>query len=415
MRKCNNKEKIMSNLVIKKSGNVKPPMVAKTAKKSKKKSSSNVKVVGGKDYLEKIRDAVNSSSGVDICTLAGDTVIDVAKASTNIPSLDSILKGGLPIGRIMEFYGNESCGKTTAALQYAGVLQKLKKTVALIDVEHALDKRYAKKLGVNIDDLIHVEPEYGEQALQVVDLLIDQKVDLIVIDSVSALTPKKELEGEMGEHNVGTQAKLMSQALRKVTAKAKKNNITIIFINQLRQKIGPMVRNPDVTSGGKSLAFYASVRLEFKYMGVIKTKIDGAEVVIGRNIKTKLVKDKTGGMMGNTIELDVINGLGFDRERDMAKFALKMGIFNRSGAWYSYNGNNIGQGLDKTMQFLKDNPDVADEVSKKLLDLDLEENKESVEEIIRENAEPAFDGDEFDEEDSNNTPSEKVDDSTKSE
>ncbi|MCP5366013.1 MAG: recombinase RecA [Hyphomicrobiales bacterium] len=266
--------------------------------------------------------------------------------------------GGLPRGRIIEVYGPESSGKTTLALHAVAESQKLGGTCAFIDAEHALDPIYARKLGVNIDDLLISQPDGGEQALEIADTLVRSgAVDLLIIDSVAALVPRAELEGEMGDTHVGLQARLMSQALRKLTASVSKSRTTIIFINQIRMKIGVMFGNPETTTGGNALKFYSSVRLEIRRIGAIKDR----DEVVGNQTRVKVVKNKLAPPF-KMVEFDIMYGEGISKKGEILDLGVKAGIVEKSGSWFSYNSERIGQGRENAKQFLRDNPAVSDEI-----------------------------------------------------
>ncbi|MBV8035447.1 recombinase RecA [Roseateles sp.] len=293
----------------------------------------------------------------------GEAIEDIQVVSTGSLGLDIALGvGGLPRGRVIEIYGPESSGKTTLTLQVIAEMQKLSGTCAFIDAEHALDVQYAQKLGVNLPDLLISQPDTGEQALEIVDALVRSgSVDLIVIDSVAALTPKAELEGEMGDALPGLQARLMSQALRKLTATIKKTNCTVIFINQIRMKIGVMFGSPETTTGGNALKFYASVRLDIRRIGSIKK----GEEVIGSETKVKVVKNKVSPPF-KTAEFDILYGEGISREGEIIDMGVVAKIVDKSGAWYAYNGEKIGQGKDNSREFLRENPELAREIENKI-------------------------------------------------
>ena len=293
----------------------------------------------------------------------GEALEDIQVVSTGSLGLDIALGvGGLPRGRVIEIYGPESSGKTTLTLQVIAEMQKQSGTCAFIDAEHALDVQYAQKLGVNLQDLLISQPDTGEQALEIVDALVRSgSVDLIVIDSVAALTPKAELEGEMGDSLPGLQARLMSQALRKLTGTIKKTNCMVIFINQIRMKIGVMFGNPETTTGGNALKFYSSVRLDIRRTGSIKK----GEEVIGSETKVKVVKNKVSPPF-KTAEFDILYGEGISREGEIIDMGVAAQILEKSGAWYAYNGEKIGQGKDNAREFLRENPDVAQEVENKV-------------------------------------------------
>ena len=280
--------------------------------------------------------------------------------------------GGLPRGRIIEVYGPESSGKTTVALHVVAEAQKAGGVAAFIDAEHALDPIYAEALGVNIDELIVSQPDTGEQALEITEALVrSAAVDVVVVDSVAALVPKAEIEGDMGDSHVGLQARLMSQALRKLAGAINKSNTTAVFINQLREKVGIMFGNPEVTPGGRALKFYSSVRLEVRRIDSIK---NGQEI-IGNRTKVKVVKNKVAPPF-KIAEFDIMYGKGISREGDIVDMAAKYGIIKKAGAWYSYNDEKIGQGRDKAKQFLADNPEIAEHIEKLVLDEVLGRNKE---------------------------------------
>ncbi|RTL42061.1 MAG: recombinase RecA [Burkholderiales bacterium] len=293
----------------------------------------------------------------------GEVIEDIQVVSTGSLGLDIALGvGGLPRGRVVEIYGPESSGKTTLTLQVIAEMQKLGGTAAFIDAEHALDIQYAQKLGVNLQDLLISQPDTGEQALEIVDALVRSgSVDLIVVDSVAALTPKAELEGEMGDSLPGLQARLMSQALRKLTATIKKTNCTVIFINQIRMKIGVMFGSPETTTGGNALKFYASVRLDIRRIGSIKK----GEEVIGSETKVKVVKNKVSPPF-KTAEFDILYGEGISREGEIVDMGVVAKVVDKSGAWYAYNGEKIGQGKDNAREFLRENPDIAREIENKI-------------------------------------------------
>jgi recombination protein RecA len=283
--------------------------------------------------------------------------------STGSIGLDTALGiGGLPRGRVIEIYGPESSGKTTVAIHVIAEAQKKGGMCAIIDAEHAFDSAYAQKLGVDIDNLLISQPDYGEQALEIADrLILSGALDVVVIDSVAALVPKGELEGEMGDSKMGLQARLMSQALRKLTATINKTNTICIFINQLREKIGVMFGNPETTTGGNALKFYASVRLDIRRMAQIK---DGDEAV-GNRVKVKVVKNKVAPPF-RTAEFDLVFGEGISKIGEILDMGVEMGIVNKSGSWFSYNENKLGQGREGVKTLLKDNPALADEIEAKI-------------------------------------------------
>jgi len=281
---------------------------------------------------------------------------DIEAVSTGSLGLDIALGiGGLPRGRIVEIYGPESSGKTTLTLHAIAEMQKTGGTAAFIDAEHALDPIYAEKLGVDIDNLLVSQPDTGEQALEIADALVrSSAVDVVVIDSVAALTPKAEIEGDMGDSHVGLQARLMSQALRKLTANIKRTNTLVIFINQIRMKIGVMFGSPETTTGGNALKFYASVRLDIRRIGSIKK----ADEILGNETRVKVVKNKVAPPF-KQVEFDILYGQGISREGEILDFGVKEGLIEKAGSWYSYDGKKIGQGKDNARQFLIDNPDAA--------------------------------------------------------
>ena len=273
--------------------------------------------------------------------------------------------GGLPRGRVVEIYGPESSGKTTLALQAVAEAQKLGGTAAFVDAEHALDTTYADKLGVNIDDLLISQPDTGEQALEITDMLVRSgAVDIVVVDSVAALTPKAEIEGEMGDSHVGLQARLMSQALRKLTGNIKRTNCMVIFINQIRMKIGVMFGSPETTTGGNALKFYASVRMDIRRIGAIKR----GDEVIGNQTRVKVVKNKVAPPFRQA-EFEILYGQGTSREGELIDLGVEHNIVKKSGAWYSYGDDRIGQGKDNVRQFLLENPDMAADIEKQLRDI----------------------------------------------
>ena len=283
--------------------------------------------------------------------------------STGSLGLDIALGiGGLPKGRVIEIYGPESSGKTTLTLQVVAECQKAGGTAAFVDAEHALDPSYAEKLGVNVEDLLVSQPDTGEQALEVTDMLVRSgAVDVIVVDSVAALTPKAEIEGEMGDHHVGLQARLMSQALRKITGNIKRSNCMVIFINQIRMKIGVMFGNPETTTGGNALKFYSSVRLDIRRIGAVK---NGDEVV-GNETRVKIVKNKVAPPFRQT-EFQIMYGQGIYHMGEVIDLGVKQGLIDKAGAWYSYNGDRIGQGKANAAKYLEENKDIADAIESKI-------------------------------------------------
>ena len=286
---------------------------------------------------------------------------DVSAVSTGSLGLDLALGiGGLPRGRVVEIYGPESSGKTTLALHAAAEIQKAGGTAAFVDAEHALDPSYAEKLGVEIGDLLVSQPDTGEQALEITDMLVRSgATDLIIIDSVAALTPKAEIEGEMGDSHMGLQARLMSQALRKLTANIKRSNTLVIFINQIRMKIGVMFGNPETTTGGNALKFYSSVRMEIRRIGAIKKN----DEVVGNETRVKVVKNKVAPPFKEAI-FDILYGRGISREGEIINLGVSHGIIEKTGAWYGYNGERIGQGKDNVREYLRGNPEVSLEIER---------------------------------------------------
>ncbi len=288
---------------------------------------------------------------------------DVAAVPTGSLGLDIALGvGGLPRGRVVEIYGPESSGKTTLSLSAIAQAQKLGGTAAFIDAEHALDPAYARRLGVNVEDLLVSQPDTGEQALEIADMLVrSAAVDVVVVDSVAALTPKAEIEGEMGDSHMGLQARLMSQALRKLTANIKRSGTLVIFINQIRMKIGVMFGNPETTTGGNALKFYSSVRLDIRRIGAIKK----GDEVLGNQTRVKVVKNKVAPPFRQT-EFDILYNEGISREGELIDLGVDNDLVEKSGAWYSYNGERIGQGKDNARQFLKDNPEIAKDIENRI-------------------------------------------------
>lgn len=293
----------------------------------------------------------------------GEVVNDVQVVSTGSLGLDIALGvGGLPRGRVVEIYGPESSGKTTLTLQVIAEMQKLGGTAAFIDAEHALDPQYAQKLGVNVGELLISQPDTGEQALEIADMLVRSgSVDIVVVDSVAALTPKAEIEGEMGDSHMGLQARLMSQALRKLTGNIKRTNTLVIFINQIRMKIGVMFGSPETTTGGNALKFYASVRLDIRRTGAIKR----GEEVIGSETRVKVVKNKVAPPFKQA-EFDILYGEGISREGEIIELGVVHKIVDKAGAWYAYNGEKIGQGKDNSREYLREHPEIAREIENKV-------------------------------------------------
>ncbi|MCF8053096.1 MAG: recombinase RecA [Desulfobacterales bacterium] len=297
-----------------------------------------------------------------IMKLGSRPVVDVPTISTGSLALDKALGvGGLPRGRVIEIFGPESSGKTTLALHAVAEAQRLGGIAAFVDAEHALDTVYARNLGVNCDDLLVSQPDTGEQALEIADMLVRSgAIDILVIDSVAALVPRAEIEGEMGDSHMGLQARLMSQALRKLAGTIGKTNTALIFINQIRMKIGIVFGNPETTTGGNALKFYASVRLDIRRTGAIK---DGQEA-IGNRAKVRVVKNKMAPPFREA-EFDIMYGEGISRNGDLLDMAVSVDLVEKSGSWYSYNGERIGQGRENVKNFMKDNPDLTDELYKK--------------------------------------------------
>lgn len=298
-----------------------------------------------------------------IMRLGQNTNVDIEAVSTGSIGIDIALGiGGMPKGRIVEIYGPESSGKTTLALSVIAQSQKKGGTCAFIDAEHALDPSYAKKIGVDVENLLISQPDSGEQALEIADTLVRSgAIDVMVVDSVAALVPKAELEGEMGDSHMGLQARLMSQALRKLTSTVARSNTLIIFINQIRMKIGVMFGNPETTTGGNALKFYASVRMDIRRIGAIKDKED----VIGSQTRVKIVKNKVAPPF-KTVDFDIMYGEGISKTGELIDLGVKSGIIDKAGAWFSYNGEKIGQGRENAKNFLKENPAIADEIENRI-------------------------------------------------
>lgn len=298
-----------------------------------------------------------------IMRLGQSTNIDIEAVSTGSLGIDIALGiGGMPKGRIVEIYGPESSGKTTLALSVIAQSQKKGGTCAFIDAEHALDPAYAKKIGVDVENLLISQPDSGEQALEIADTLVRSgAIDVMVVDSVAALVPKAELEGEMGDSHMGLQARLMSQALRKLTSTVARSNTLIIFINQIRMKIGVMFGNPETTTGGNALKFYASVRLDIRRIGAIKDK----DEVVGSQTRVKIVKNKVAPPF-KTVDFDIMYGEGISKTGELIDLGVKSGIVEKAGAWFSYNGEKIGQGRENAKNFLRQNPLIAEEIENKI-------------------------------------------------
>ena len=331
-------------------------------------TKNNLKVVNNiKDQDKEKKKALDAAiSQIDqnfgkgsVMKLGQNQVLDIESVSTGSLSLDLALGiGGLPKSRIVEIYGPESSGKTTLALQVIAEAQKTGGTCAFVDAEHALDPTYAKKLGVNTTELLISQPDTGEQALEIADTLVRSgAVSVLVIDSVAALTPRAELEGDMGDTHVGLQARLMSQALRKLTGSISKSNTMVIFINQIRMKIGVMFGSPETTAGGNALKFYSSVRMDIRRIGAIKEK----DEIIGNQTRVKVVKNKVAPPF-KVVEFDIMYGEGISKTGELIDLGSKAGIIEKSGAWYAYKGENIGQGRENAKQYLKNNPSTAAEI-----------------------------------------------------
>ncbi len=331
---------------------------AKSAAGAEKSSEKNKALAAALSQIEK-----QFGKGSIMRLGAGEVIEDIQVVSTGSLGLDIALGvGGLPRGRVIEIYGPESSGKTTLTLQVIAEMQKVGGTCAFIDAEHALDPQYAQKLGVSLTELLISQPDNGEQALEIVDALVRSgSVDLIVIDSVAALTPKAEIEGEMGDSLPGLQARLMSQALRKLTGSIKRTNTMVIFINQIRMKIGVMFGNPETTTGGNALKFYASVRLDIRRTGSIKK----GEEVIGSETKVKVVKNKVAPPF-KLAQFDILYGEGISREGEIVEMAAEADIVQKSGAWYAYKGEKIGQGKDNAREYLREHPEIAIEIENKV-------------------------------------------------
>jgi recombination protein RecA len=293
----------------------------------------------------------------------GTAIKDIEFISTGSLTLDIALGiGGLPRGRIVEIYGPESSGKTTLTLQVIAACQRMGGTAAFVDAEHALDPAYAQRLGVNVDELLISQPDTGEQALEIADMLVrSSAVDVVIIDSVAALTPKAEIEGEMGDSHMGLQARLMSQALRKLTANIKRSNTLVIFINQIRMKIGIMFGNPETTTGGNALKFYASVRLDIRRIGNVKN----GDEIIGSETRVKVVKNKVAPPFKQA-EFDILYNEGISREGEIIELGVQQGLIDKAGSWFSYQGQKIGQGKDNTRVYLKEHPEMASEIDGKI-------------------------------------------------
>ncbi|AJE97744.1 recombinase RecA [Pandoraea apista] len=329
-----------------------------------KKGSANLSAEKGKALAAALAQIEKQFGKGSIMRLGdGEVEADIQVVSTGSLGLDIALGvGGLPRGRVIEIYGPESSGKTTLTLQVVAEMQKIGGTCAFIDAEHALDVGYASKLGVSVPDLLISQPDTGEQALEIADALVRSgSIDLIIIDSVAALVPKAEIEGEMGDSLPGLQARLMSQALRKLTGTIKRTNSTVIFINQIRMKIGVMFGNPETTTGGNALKFYSSVRLDIRRIGSIKK----GDEVVGNETRVKVVKNKVSPPFREAI-FDILYGQGISREGEIIDLGVNAKIVEKAGAWYSYNGEKIGQGKDNAREFLRENPEIAHEIENKV-------------------------------------------------
>lgn len=363
------------------------------AGKSKKQSSKQQPTFEDKnEALKHAIEAMEKQFGAGTIMRLGDqTKLDIETIPTGSIALDNALGiGGLPKGRIIEIYGPESSGKTTVALHCVAEAQKLGGTAAFIDAEHALDPAYAKAIGVDTDNLLISQPDNGEQALEVCDALVRSgAVDIIVVDSVAALTPRAEIEGEMGDTHVGLLARLMSQALRKLTANIGRANTVVIFINQVREKIGVLYGNPETTTGGRALKFYSSVRLEVRRGEPIKKGTD----IVGNRTKIKVVKNKVAPPF-KQVEFDILYGEGISNESSIIDLASDMGILEKSGSWYAYNGERLGQGRDNVRLYLREHPDVAKEIEERLRGAEIEAPAETDQkDLLEENMKDILDDD----------------------
>ena len=322
------------------------------------------KDTGSKSLKDTLAD-IDSHFGKGTVMRMGDREnLDIPSISTGSVGLDIALGiGGIPKGRVTEIYGPESSGKTTLTLQIIAQCQKEGGTCAFIDAEHALDPQYAEKLGVNVDELLLSQPDTGEQALEVADMLVrSNSVDLVIIDSVAALVPRAEIEGEMGDHHVGLQARLMSQALRKITGNIQRSGATVVFINQIRMKIGVMFGSPETTTGGNALKFYSSVRLDIRRIGQIK---ESADNVLGNRTRVKVVKNKVAPPF-KVVEFDIMYGRGISKSGEILDLGVEYGIVKKAGSWFSYNGEKLGQGRDAVKSLIEDNPELAEELETKI-------------------------------------------------
>jgi len=337
--------------------------MAKKTKPAKTMATKSSDESGKTKALDLAMDQIEKQFGKgSIMHLEGDNRIHVETTPTGSISLDLALGGGIPKGRVVEIYGPESSGKTTLSLHMVSEVQKGGGTAAFIDAEHALDPEYAKKIGVDIEKLLVSQPDSGEQALEIVETLVrSNAVDMVVIDSVAALVPQAEIEGDMGDSHMGLQARLMSQALRKLTSIISRSNCTVVFLNQLRMKIGVMFGNPETTTGGNALKFYASVRMDIRRTSQIKV----GEDVIGNRVRVKVVKNKVAPPFRQA-EFDIMYNQGISAEGDILDLATEKGIVEKAGAWFAYGGENIAQGRESAKQYLRDNPKVLKEVDKKV-------------------------------------------------
>lgn len=337
--------------------------MAKATKPAKEMGKRSSDEEGRQKALTLAVDQIEKQFGKgSIMHLEGDNKVDIETIPTGSVSLDIALGGGIPKGRIVEIYGPESSGKTTLTLHVIAELQKKGGTAAFVDAEHALDPAYAKRLGVDVEKLLVSQPDSGEQALEIVETLVrSNAVDIVVIDSVAALVPQAEIEGDMGDSHMGLQARLMSQALRKLTSIISRSKCTVIFINQLRMKIGVMFGNPETTTGGNALKFYASVRMDIRRTSQIKT----GEEIIGNRVRVKVVKNKVAPPFRQA-EFDIMYNQGISSEGDILDLATEKGIVEKAGAWFAYGGENIAQGREAAKQYLKDNPKVLKEIDKKV-------------------------------------------------
>ena len=333
------------------------------ATKSKTTAAETAKAGADRKELETVLEKIEKAYGKgSIMKLGSQQQVVVESIKTGALSLDLALGGGIPYGRIIEIYGPESSGKTTLSLHIIAEAQKVGKTAAFIDAEHALDPAYAERIGVKTSDLILSQPDNGEQALDIVEMLVNSSaVDLIVVDSVAALTPKAEIEGDMKDHHVGLQARLMSKALRKLTGLVSKTRSTVIFINQLRMKIGVLFGNPETTTGGNALKFFSSVRMDIRRLGQIKV----GENIIGNRVKVKVVKNKIAPPF-RWAEFDIMYNEGISQSGDILDLAVEKDLIEKSGAWYSYNGDKVAQGREATKDFLKDHPKILVELEKEI-------------------------------------------------